>query len=69
MDRGGWQVLAGPWGHKELDLTERLHFCTPGISAGLCAPWAVRRNTPKRQILEERKVSCKVMQRNGCFVP
>ena len=25
MDRGAWWVYS-PWGHKELDMTERLHF-------------------------------------------
>ena len=29
----GWRSLAGysPWGHKELDTTERLHFPSPSI--------------------------------------
>ena len=25
MDRGAWQAIYSPWGHTELDTTERLH--------------------------------------------
>ena len=27
MDRGPVHGGYSPWGHKELDMTERLHFC------------------------------------------
>ena len=26
MDRGAWQATYSPWGRKESDMTERLHF-------------------------------------------
>ena len=26
MDGGAWWATYSPWGHKELDMTERLHF-------------------------------------------
>ena len=26
MNRGAWQAARSPWGHEELDTTERLHF-------------------------------------------
>ena len=26
MDRGTWKATVSPWGCKELDMTERLHF-------------------------------------------
>ena len=26
MDRGAWWTTYSPWGHKEWDMTERLHF-------------------------------------------
>ena len=25
MDREAWRAMYGPWGHKELDMTERLN--------------------------------------------
>ena len=28
MDRGAWWATVNPWGHKELDLTERAHAHT-----------------------------------------
>ena len=29
MDRGAWQSVCSPWGHKESDMTEQLSMCTP----------------------------------------
>ena len=26
MDGGAWKAIVSPWGRKELDMTERLHF-------------------------------------------
>ena len=26
VDRGAWQAIYSPWGRKESDMTERLHF-------------------------------------------
>ena len=38
MDRGAWWATYSPWGRKELDTTERLHFTSFNFTSLPLAP-------------------------------